>query len=777
MPRSPKKELNVSARGLKKKGEPSTTKNIDATHSKPKKKKKFVVRVKVLGLAGITVKPSVSNDKYTVPKTKKSKGKKSKNEKKKGKQPQEAPPVVLPQVTSPTSLKALVAISREQKIKGTSPPSELLAPSPAIPTSPKQSTSLERFIAVWPEYHLEEERTTVFETSLYQATANNQSNNDDKAKTSFPNHPKSFDVAIALGDETAKRAAYTLGIATLTISGDECMEDALPKVLDLPVLGLDQAQPNLSGTAGTMNTWLPVIPMGSQPMVQDVDVVNEQEISLPKEEVKAQKKKKGFGLFRKKKKKPEKEPLLNNKTLLDNQNLTPAAKEKEAFLKMYGIDSCDAVLRVSVEVFEKGSELEQRIEDNKRQYQNLASNLSIEVNDSGFITESRSKSLLEDDSDDDDEYRTIEPVSHNSREDSIGQESTNQEEIINREDTFDSRSYHSKSTHYTHITSPSKTKTQKKSILNNVMGACAAPCGSNNNVPFNNETQNDTIFSEEEYYDAKHKRNKSKHTTPQKHKRNQKSKSSSSPRSVNDLHLSPHKSFDSQTNSQTYSRGDTYSSYSHTYDTYSKGEIRKNNSVMQTIQDVLQCSGSSVHKGEHVSQYEEMYLYEDEYDEDELYANPPAHIDASFEAESIGDLTDLTYEYERRRPMKTKDLKPKVSPNVVLAQQGKALTGRVLLPTAFGGDGMCIGFGAPLVSHGKGSDQTTTDYERILFRQQQELKEVDGRTRTRSRAKRSSTRFEETHDNHDYEEVDAKNETFIRDNRSSGYRSTNSFAC
>jgi hypothetical protein len=153
--------------------------------------------------------------------------------------------------------------------------------------------------------------------------------------------PKSFELTIALTEDgkRANRVALPLGVTTLAIAGDEC-EDGKPLVLDLPVLSLQQARPlapNKNGLSG-----YPMICISEK--ASPIDLTGDDDAL----------KRKKIGLKR----------FFSRKNDLDEEKLKyPTVAERNAFTTAYSTDGTgDAILRVSLEVYEKGSDLARRFE-------------------------------------------------------------------------------------------------------------------------------------------------------------------------------------------------------------------------------------------------------------------------------------------------------------------------------------------------------------------------------------------------------------------------------
>lgn len=296
-----------------------------------------VVRVTILGLAGITVDKSKCRTTFTKGKTKD-----------------------LP--APPSKMKAVVAFSRSSTIHGTTTLSKGLAQSPseAIVVSTGQEEGVEtpehrhsrrgeddtatqssqssrssegsrplRHIAVWAS-DCAMGSTVSFEASLHRSDKNV---GVEQSRASSPFVPKSFELTVALteDDNESNKIALPCGVTSLAIAGDEC-KGGKAVSLDLPVLNLAQARPLASNKNGLGG--FPMI--GLAPMSSDPGPAGQE----------PGKKKKSNGLQRLFKK--------------NGSEKLPSISERKAFLSAYSMDPTgDAVLRVALEVYEKGSDLEQ----------------------------------------------------------------------------------------------------------------------------------------------------------------------------------------------------------------------------------------------------------------------------------------------------------------------------------------------------------------------------------------------------------------------------------
>jgi hypothetical protein len=262
-----------------------------------------VVRVTVLGLAGITVDRLKCRDKSNQP----------------------SAPV------EPRKMKAVVAFSRNSNMKGMSALSKPLARSPAddivvgqqgkVHIDDETATNTtdyvdrpQRHVAVWASDTSSLGSVVTFEVPLMSFEKE-------------PHAPKSLDLTIALAedDQSEHHVALPFGVATLAIAGNECKHGGSIK-LDLPVLSLSAARP-LKKVGGDKRKGVSGYPMiAISPKTKD----------LPK---------KRSGLQR----------LFNRQQKVQ----VPTETARNSFADAYAMDtSGDAILRVSLEIYEKRSELE-----------------------------------------------------------------------------------------------------------------------------------------------------------------------------------------------------------------------------------------------------------------------------------------------------------------------------------------------------------------------------------------------------------------------------------
>ena len=270
-----------------------------------------VVGVNVLGLAGITV----DRTKYIL--------------KHIGRNETYPPP--------PNEMKAIVAISRGQIIKGTTTLSKPLSESltedvvvesykggnnQKVETAQRKQTNYnapQRHVAVWSM-----DSTSLGSMVTFEANLRRMDNGQAKLASS-QYIPKSFDLTVALTDtsNSEKKVALPVGVATLNISGDEWKKGGT-LVVDLPILSLQQAKPlapNKNGLGGFQMIAInskddPVTPSKKRNVLQRI-----------------------FGRGRDTK-----------------QTHIPSVIERKVFSSVYSTDSCgDAILRIQLQVVEKGS--------------------------------------------------------------------------------------------------------------------------------------------------------------------------------------------------------------------------------------------------------------------------------------------------------------------------------------------------------------------------------------------------------------------------------------
>ena len=184
-----------------------------------------------------------------------------------------------------------------------------------------------RHLAVWASEDLSIGSTVTFEATLHRSDS--AGNKSTAASSAFA--PKSFDITIGLtegknSDQTA--VALPLGVTTLAVTGDEST-DGESVMVDLPVWRLSQTQP-LNTANGSGGYPLITLAPASESMKDGNSL-----------------KKKRTGLQR----------LFSKKDKNGNMPF-PSSAERDAFSSAYSMDSAgDAILRVCVEVYEKDSVL------------------------------------------------------------------------------------------------------------------------------------------------------------------------------------------------------------------------------------------------------------------------------------------------------------------------------------------------------------------------------------------------------------------------------------
>jgi hypothetical protein len=304
-----------SARKVKK----GVTNSTEVTH---------VVRVTVLGLAGITVDRSKCHE--------------------------NTKDVPVP----PSKMRAVVAFSRNSAIRGTTALSKPLARSPnddivltgSSVKSPKDDDTYttgtldrttnrpQRHVAVWASDNATLGSAVTFEANLQRSSSVNKST----SLSAFA--PKSFELTIALTEDDGEenKVALPLGIANVAITGDECAHGHSMK-LDLPVLRLEDAKP-----------------LGSQgyPMI----AIAPKQVEEPQQQ---QKKKLVQRLFKRNGSKVQVTPKY------------PTMAARNAFASAYTMDEDgDAIIRVCLEVYERGSELERYFVDRRARDESVSTTAS-----------------------------------------------------------------------------------------------------------------------------------------------------------------------------------------------------------------------------------------------------------------------------------------------------------------------------------------------------------------------------------------------------------------
>jgi hypothetical protein len=266
-------------------------------------KNKHIVRVTVLGLAGITVDPLKCRNKTLST---------------------SAP-------AQPSKMKSVVAFSRNSAIRGITSQSKPLTRSPSddividhegnmhdaetVTNITGTSDRPQRHVAVWASDPSTLGSVVTFESNLLP---------DGNQSIS----PLVFDLTVVLVEDDGQdhKIALPFGVATLAISGDEC-KHGRSVTLDLPVLSLSAASPlNNEAANGKLRgrNGYPMIAISPRPK------------DLPKKRTALQR------LFQRQQK-PK----------------VPSQRARTAFANAYTVDAHgDAILRVSLTVYEKGSDLE-----------------------------------------------------------------------------------------------------------------------------------------------------------------------------------------------------------------------------------------------------------------------------------------------------------------------------------------------------------------------------------------------------------------------------------
>jgi hypothetical protein len=295
----------------------SATQNVTMTQRNPT----HVIRVNVLGVAGITVDRNKCNDIC----------------RKKG---QPAPP---------KKMRAVVAVARGSQIQGTTIPSKLLARSPnddvivagtavdgdeSLPvngsrrgddeqTQDTDWDNLHRHVAVWAS----EDNLSLGSLMTFDACLSTSTTVDKRGSTALVSSkyvPKSFELIVALTEDSKayNEVALPFGVANINISGDECPQGETI-VLDLPVLSLMQAKPLASNENGLASYQM----IAMKPKKAESGVARKKRGALGR-------------LFRKK-----------NDTKSPS---TPSIAERSRFTEAYSTDpSGDAILRVQLQVIKK----------------------------------------------------------------------------------------------------------------------------------------------------------------------------------------------------------------------------------------------------------------------------------------------------------------------------------------------------------------------------------------------------------------------------------------
>jgi hypothetical protein len=228
-------------------------------------------------------------------------------------------------------MKSIVAFSRNSIIKGMTAQSKALTRSPSddivvgqqgkfqddetATNTTSTADRPQRHVAVWSS-----------DAGVLGSVVTFEANLQSIGMQRFA--PMSFDLTIALAEDDDKdhTIALPFGVATLAVSGGEC-KNGRPVQLDLPVLSLAAARPPANNKAAGWKggfSGYPMIAISPRPK------------ELPTKRTALQR------LFQRQKK-PK----------------VPNEGARQAFAGAYSVDpNGDAILRVSLEVYERGSELE-----------------------------------------------------------------------------------------------------------------------------------------------------------------------------------------------------------------------------------------------------------------------------------------------------------------------------------------------------------------------------------------------------------------------------------
>ena len=228
--------------------------------------------------------------------------------------------------------------------------------------------NLQRYVALWNSQKGEGNQTlplVSFETTL------SKSSDPDSSTNSKPNFaPKSFQVMVGLAPDQNKNVALPIGMASLTIRGDE-----LPKVrdgqvftreIDLPLISLEQATPQF-GTGKAQHPQNDFIYFDEKKSQKpgETTVSSKSLDTVPEHNKKI--KKVRFGMFSKSKK-------TKSKNAQSTTNQSPKSLDRKSFNSQYTVDSeGEGILRVAIEVYDKSTNDEKRI-----QFQRLKQKLNEE---------------------------------------------------------------------------------------------------------------------------------------------------------------------------------------------------------------------------------------------------------------------------------------------------------------------------------------------------------------------------------------------------------------
>jgi hypothetical protein len=267
-----------------------------------------LVQVNVLGLAGITV------------------------DRQKGRgvgKKKECPP-------PPKRMRAVVAVSRGEQVKGTTSLSKPLAPSPThdvvVPNQDRinyeaqtQAPDLNktyRNVAIWAsDNEAPLGSMMAFDVNLQRLDYG------DGQSTSSHFLPKCFELTIALAEDTeqANKVALPVGVANLSISADQ-FQNGETFVIDLPILGLKQARPLALDRNGLGGFQMLSIHEKNKPGYN------------PRPE---EKKKNGF-------------KRLFGRNGSSKSQKVPSVAARKLFSSVYSTAAGDSILRIELTIIEKG---------------------------------------------------------------------------------------------------------------------------------------------------------------------------------------------------------------------------------------------------------------------------------------------------------------------------------------------------------------------------------------------------------------------------------------
>ena len=293
----------------------------------------FVVRVTFLGVAGILANPQTDNERAQT----------------------ESPQLHFP---LPSNLRAVASISRTYKSGGRPSGLSNCLSKPPSPGGVTLSSALaavepERFVAVWNDDCKEVNQRLINKTNDVAFEAELvplQCESENDPSTTFA--PKTFCVTLGLvadteEDETLKdggvvspMVAIPIGFSNLTITGEETL-NGRRKQVDLPLTSVN----NLIGPFGVESPLIKLTKAGGAGAV----AMSEGLKKKPKNMVKR--------IFKKGAKSAN--GAYNEANSIFQLGRPPNNEERNLFLERFSVDqSGDAIVRVALEVFPRGSELE-----------------------------------------------------------------------------------------------------------------------------------------------------------------------------------------------------------------------------------------------------------------------------------------------------------------------------------------------------------------------------------------------------------------------------------